>query len=360
MDTITPCDQCDKVFTDNRLMKAHKRIIHAPYVASMCNECGKVFGNRKRLHAHMLLHDTPKLQCDHCKIMFKSKKYIIEHMRIVHGQGLPHICDKCGQEFRNRYTGRKHTENCLGSVIRLNRNRSEAYLSKNSLNCQLCMRPYLVLATLQNHYKNKHTVEECEFLCMQCNQIFTSPQAFSEHKNSHGNLKCKVCKIAFLSEASLRKHMDVHLGGKPRFECKVSNCAYSMFVEQSKRTWLYFQICGGSYARLVYLKMHHRRCHTTERPFKCDGPGCDLAFADYYDLLQHKKNIHAPISERPYVCNECGARYITATRLRYHMVNHTGIGTHKCAECGEHFRYVRQLQTHIIAQHAPLSIPGKA
>lgn len=199
MDTITPCDQCDKVFPDRRLMKAHERVKHAPYVASMCNECGKVFRNRKRLHAHMLLHATPTLQCDHCKQMFKSKKYIIEHMRTVHGQGFPHICEKCGQEFQNRYSGRKHTATCLGSVIGLKRRYGWRYESlKNSLNCQLCMRPYLVLATLQNHYKKKHTLAECEFLCMQCNQIFTSSEALSEHKmTAHGNLQ------------------------KPRFDCKV-------------------------------------------------------------------------------------------------------------------------------------------
>lgn len=107
--------------------------------------------------------------------------------------------------------------------------------------------------------------------------------------------------------------------------------------------------------------MHHRRCHTTERPFKCDGPGCDLAFADKYNLLQHKQNKHAPMSDRSHVCIECGARFITATRLRYHLVSHTGIGTFKCFECGDYFRYSSQLETHVIAKHPPVavSIPGK-
>lgn len=118
---------------------------------------------------------------------------------------------------------------------------------------------------------------------------------------------------------------------------------------------LSFQICGGSYARLEYLKMHHKRFHTTERPFKCDGPGCELAFADYYDMMQHKQTKHAPTSERRHVCIQCGARFITATRLRYHMVTHTGIGTIKCVECGELFRYATQLEIHTIAKHTPLS-----
>lgn len=206
-------------------MKAHKRVVHDPYVASMCNECGKVFRNRERLHAHMLLHGTPSLQCDHCKTMFKSKKYIIEHMRVVHKQGQPHICDKCGQEFQNKFYGRKHTANCLGTVNGLKR-RYRGESLKNSLNCQLCMRPYLVLATLQNHYKKNHTVEECELLCMQCNRIFASSQAFSNHKNTaHANLQCTVCKKVCLSEVSLRIHMNGHghLRGQPRFDCKVRN-----------------------------------------------------------------------------------------------------------------------------------------
>lgn len=220
METITPCDQCGKVFPDNRLMKTHKRITHAPYIASQCNECGKVFRNRKRLAAHMLLHGTPKIQCDHCKTMFKSKKYVIEHMRVVHGQGLPHVCDKCGQEFQNRYLGRKHTSNCIGSVNKLRRRHQRS--ESNSLNCRICMRPYLMLATLQNHYKVKHKPEEFENLCMQCNQVFESVEACSAHAETAHGLQCTVCKKICLSEAILRAHMEGHFGGKPRFSCEVS------------------------------------------------------------------------------------------------------------------------------------------
>lgn len=202
-------------------MSLHKRHVHGPYVPSTCSECGKVFRNRTRLQAHMLLHSTIKLQCDYCKKLFKSKKYISEHMRIVHKQGTPHICEKCGKEFLSRPLGRKHSLTCNGKVV----SRRTAKAQRTTNKCLLCPQFYKNLVNLQNHYMQKHEIKQRESLCTQCNQMLDTPQALEDHneKVHEHNLRCTICKKNCLSEASLRIHMDAHVDGKPRFECEVKN-----------------------------------------------------------------------------------------------------------------------------------------
>lgn len=220
IETLSSCDQCDKVCADSYQLRLHKKRIHGPHVPSTCIECGKVFRNRTRLLAHMLLHVTAKLQCDHCKKLFKSKKYIREHMSIVHRQGVPHICEKCGREFLSRPLGRKHSLKCSGKFVV-----SRPTKLKATNKCLLCPRVFMNLRTLQNHYMQKHDTKQREAVCMQCNQMLDTPQALDDHneKVHENNLRCTICKKNCPSEAILRTHMDGHVNGKPRYECEVSN-----------------------------------------------------------------------------------------------------------------------------------------
>lgn len=111
------------------------------------------------------------------------------------------------------------------------------------------------------------------------------------------------------------------------------------------------QICGGSYARFEYLKMHHRRRHTTDRPFKCMEPDCGLAFPDNGALLNHNRIRHEPIADRPHACNFCNKRFVTASVLRRHVSQHTGIGVYDCDECDENFKHSYQLRAHVVSVH---------
>lgn len=97
--------------------------------------------------------------------------------------------------------------------------------------------------------------------------------------------------------------------------------------------------------------MHHRRVHTSERPFECTEPNCGMLFADKSDLQLHFRCRHAPVTDRPYACDICQKRFTIASILRRHMTQHTGIGAVKCDECGETFRYKMYLDTHVLSVH---------
>ena len=69
------------------------------------------------------------------------------------------------------------------------------------------------------------------------------------------------------------------------------------------------------------LKIHYR-CHTNERPYKCNFPNCGRDFYDKGNLKYHEKNMHALENmEFPYSCEHmgCNAKFRTKLdKLKHH------------------------------------------
>ena len=69
------------------------------------------------------------------------------------------------------------------------------------------------------------------------------------------------------------------------------------------------------------LKIHYR-CHTGEKPYKCNFPNCGRKFYDKGNLKYHEKNMHAmENSEFPYSCEHmgCNAKFRTKLeKLKHH------------------------------------------
>ena len=67
----------------------------------------------------------------------------------------------------------------------------------------------------------------------------------------------------------------------------------------------------------------HERSHTGDKPYICEHPGCDKAFATGYGLKSHTR-VHT--GEKPYKCPEetCSKAFKTSGDLQKHVRTHTG------------------------------------
>ncbi|XP_023952542.2 zinc finger protein 850 [Bicyclus anynana] len=278
----------------------------------------------------------------------KSKKLIEPKIRFSTK------CHMCGKDFNNPQHLNQHLMSTAKGV------------------CSVCGK-IMPKEKLQKHLKSRHN--KYVFPCEICLQIFEDQSSLSHHSELHasGMPQCKVCKHGFRNDRALLAHMYAHT----LFVC--SNCSKSF---ENRKCYMYHKEscsatrpqevevdgvyecdeCGKKYTKKPSLRIHIIQKHLNVLPIICQICGKRSATKNHHKSheLVHKKeremyqcycgakmktaigfHMHQRIhsGEKPYECEDCGDRFLSASRRLDHIKrrHRSGKPSHSCKKCGAGF-----------------------
>lgn len=101
------CPHCDHATNRKSLLEIHIRTVHLNLRPEICQLCGKAFKTKKQIAAHILTHSDVKLySCEICGAKLKNVTCYRSHMMNVHNQRV--ACDICGKTMFKEEGIRRH------------------------------------------------------------------------------------------------------------------------------------------------------------------------------------------------------------------------------------------------------------
>lgn len=105
------CKFCKKTYARQHLLSNHVRISH-PKADFTCSQCQKCFDNMKKLKAHEHVHLPRESKfsstCPYCDKKFTKSVNVQAHIRSVHQQQRPFLCNDCGKDFTTKGALKEH------------------------------------------------------------------------------------------------------------------------------------------------------------------------------------------------------------------------------------------------------------
>ena len=225
LEKTVPCQECDKLFGSERLLKDHVQLVHRKNLS--CDQCdfktNKPF-NLKKHQQTRHSNQEPSIQCRSCDKLFLTKGQAAIHEKNSHGHKCIE-CDQCGKMYATRG--------------QLNSHRRLVH-EDNKADCDICGKTLKNKESLRKHLKLVHDPADTElkkttvtWQCPECESVLTSKSQQRLHKLKQRHLEvhqppkynCDYCEKSFRDKVTLDGHINEHKGLTP-YKCEPCNKSY--------------------------------------------------------------------------------------------------------------------------------------
>lgn len=206
-------------------MDRHIQTVHKKEFKCTKPDCEESFSTNQQLQCHISkVHigikkddDTDmSAQCGLCEKIFKSKRSLYTHKKVVHEKikwGVKQQCKLCMEIFTTKYQKTKHWSQVHhNGVIKLRK-------------CHLCLSEFKLSTDFKLHIAESHIGN---FICQICGHYFHDQTSYFLHCESHKKIEqslkpfyCDICGHRTHNKTQIKIHMIKHTG-ETQFICDVS------------------------------------------------------------------------------------------------------------------------------------------
>ncbi|XP_050506655.1 zinc finger protein 286A-like isoform X2 [Diabrotica virgifera virgifera] len=241
--TCVLCQGDETVAGDSKAIVAHVKEEHG-FRLYICDVCGQDFCKRNQLSAHLdehVLAEEGDFQCEVCNRIFSNLRLFRIHKRMHNPQTKAWVCDTCGKKYNSKNLLDEHVNTHLGERpyqcefcgatfsqrSNLQSHKRATHYDDKRYRCAMCEKGFKRRRLLDYHIKAAHTGER-PYRCEVCEATFVYPEHFKKHTRIHTGEKpflCEICGKAFNSRDNRNAHRYIHSDKKP-YECTACGAGF--------------------------------------------------------------------------------------------------------------------------------------
>ncbi|XP_030765570.1 zinc finger protein 492-like isoform X2 [Sitophilus oryzae] len=203
---MVSCPMCNTMKSYSTVNILKHMVIHSDEKPFLCSECGKAFKQWNQLKNHEVIHKVPEelpswckvKKCDTCQRFFANMKCLKTHIKSVHENFKPFICNICGHKTTRKYMLELHLRQHTGAKPH------QCDFCPYKTGDYNCLRKHALKHVGGYRYKCPH----CPYTCIQSGSF--KYHLTNKHKGKGGTLSCTYCSYTTINPTFLEAHEKKH------------------------------------------------------------------------------------------------------------------------------------------------------
>ncbi|CAH0404147.1 unnamed protein product [Chilo suppressalis] len=332
--TIKPDAREILLTKDQQMQQMLERAKSLNYLNSpfKCELCYKGFIDTRAYENHKEKHDerSGSFECNICHMRYLTARHLRTHISTSHERH--YVCNKCEHRSHTANQAREH----------------EKWHNGYTYECQLCSQKFRKPTSYLTHMRKRHPSSH---VCGLCGDSFVGKHGLRMHyTKAHRKEQstdvdfsskkfCAECNVQFASIEAYSKH--------------VLNSIKHTLASESGSVCLICDMEVPPGTLKAHLRVHENALKTPKNPSKklalvplpCEQ--CGANFVTRSKLQAHVNRVHLGLKyNKNIVCEVCGKKCTSNASLKYHQRTHTGEKPYSCGSCPKRFSDNNQLRIH--------------